>query len=66
MIVDQKLNKKIVGIYLIDGLIDGAQLATASKPNWVRRTLTLMFLGWKWVSIEYVKSKRQKNKNGLY
>jgi hypothetical protein len=28
MIVDQKLNKQFVGVYLIDGIVDGTQLAT--------------------------------------
>jgi len=32
MIVDQKLNKQFVGVYLIDGGIDGTQLATTVKP----------------------------------
>jgi len=33
MIVDQKLNKGFMGVYLIDGSIDGTQLATTIKPN---------------------------------
>jgi len=57
MIVDQKLNKQFVGIYLIDGDKEGTQLATASKPNWFRRTCTRLFLGWKWISIKTLKDK---------
>jgi len=56
MIVDQKLNKRFVGIYLIDnGTIDGTQLATTTKPNWFRMLTTRWFLGWKWISIEEFK-----------
>jgi hypothetical protein len=55
MIVDQKLNKQFVGVYLIDGCIDGTQLATVSKPNWFRRIITKWFLGWKWISIQKLK-----------
>ena len=55
MIVDQKLNKQFVGVYLIDGSVDGTQLATTVRPNWFRRLATKMFLGWKWVSIPQLK-----------
>lgn len=57
MIVDQKLNKPFVGVYLIDGGKDGTQLATTSKPNWFRRFFTRLFLGWKWINIKKLKSK---------
>lgn len=57
MIVDQKLNKPFVGVYLIDGNKDGTQLATTSKPNWFRRTCTKLFLGWKWIDIKKLKTK---------
>jgi hypothetical protein len=59
MIVDQKLNKQFIGIYLIDGEIDGTQLATSIKPNWFRRLTTRMFLGWKWISIAELKSLKE-------
>jgi hypothetical protein len=55
MIVDQKLNKPLAGVYLMDKDIDGAQLATTLKPNWFRRKCTKLFLGWKWVSIKQLK-----------
>jgi len=55
MIVDQKLNKQFVGVYLIDGDIDGTQLATTVKPNWFRILTTRLFLGWKWISIKKLK-----------
>ena len=55
MIVDQKLNKQFVGVYLIDGEIDGTQLATTSKPNWFRIFATRLFLGWRWISIKKLK-----------
>ena len=41
MIVDQKLNRQFVGVYLIDGDKEGTQLATTSKPNWFRNGLVL-------------------------
>lgn len=55
MIVDQKLNKQFVGVYLIDGSIDGTQLATTSKPNWFRKIMTRLFVGWRWISIKKLK-----------
>ena len=55
MIVDQKINKKFVGGYLIDGGKDGIQLATTSKPNGFRRVCTRLLLGWKWISIAKLK-----------
>lgn len=55
MIVDQKLNKQFVGVYLIDGDKEGTQLATTSKPNWFRRVFTRLFVGWKWISIKELK-----------
>ena len=59
MIVDQKLNKQFVGVYLIDGDIDGTQLATTVKPNWFRRLTTNWFLGWKWISITKLKALQE-------
>jgi hypothetical protein len=57
MIVDQKLKKKIEGVYLVDGVFDGAQIATSSKPNVFRRFFTWLFLGWKWKSIKEIKNQ---------
>ena len=59
MIVDQKLNKQFVGVYLIDGAVDGTQLATTVKPNWFRILMTNWFLGWKWMCIKELKSKQE-------
>lgn len=56
MIVDQKVNKQFVGAYLIDGDINGIQLATCNKPNWFRRLMTRWFIGWKWVSVKQLKA----------
>lgn len=58
MIVDQKLNKQFVGVYLIDGTIDGTQLATSVKPNGFRRAMTKLFVGWKWISIRKLKEEK--------
>jgi len=60
MIVDQKLNKQFVGVYLIDGEVDGTQLATTVKPSWFKILMTKWFLGWKLVSIKELKSKQVK------
>jgi hypothetical protein len=62
MIVDQKLNKQFVGVYLIDGEIDGTQLATTSKPNWFRRVMTYLLIGWEWISISELKVKQEELK----
>jgi hypothetical protein len=56
MIVDQKLNKQIVGVYLIDGCIDGTQLATTTKPSWFKKFITKLLLGWIWISIKELKT----------
>ena len=63
MIVDQKLNKQFLGVYLIDGGADGTTLATTSKPNWFRRVMTRLFVGWRWVSILKLKALQQKIKD---
>jgi hypothetical protein len=55
MIVDQKLNRQFVGVYLVEG----TQLATTIKPNWFRRIATRLFIGWKWVSIKQLKTKQE-------
>jgi hypothetical protein len=57
MIIDQKLNKPFVGVYLIDGKKEGTQLVTTSKPNWFRRLCMKLFLGWKWIDIKKLKMK---------
>jgi len=55
MIVDQKINKQFLGVYLIDGDKEGTKLATSVKPNWFRKTCTFLFLGWKWIDIKELK-----------
>jgi hypothetical protein len=57
MIVDQKLKKKIEGVYFVDGTFDGVQIATSVKPNGFRRFFTWLFLGWKWKSIKEIKNQ---------
>lgn len=60
MIVDQKLNKGFAGVYLIDGDLDGTQLATTVKPNWFRRVMTRLFVGWKWISVKKLKEMQKE------
>jgi len=55
MIVDQKLNRPFIGVYLVDGDKEGTQLGTTSRPNWFRRLFTWLFLGWRWISIKKLK-----------
>ena len=55
MIVDQKINKQFVGVFLIDGDVDGIQLATTKKPNKFRIFMIRLFLGWKWINIKKLK-----------
>ena len=60
MIVDQKLNKQFVGVYLIDnGDLDGTELATTVKPNWFRILMTKWLLGWKWISVTNLKTQQE-------
>jgi len=56
MIVDQRINKQFAGIYLIDGNIDGTQLATTVEPNWLRKLMINWLLGWKWISIKNIRT----------
>jgi hypothetical protein len=56
MIVDQKINKPFVGVYLIDGDKNGTQLATTIKPSKFKRILTKWFIGWKWIDINELKN----------
>lgn len=62
MIVDQKLNKQFVGVYLIDGDIEGTQLATTVKPSGFRILMTKWLLGWKWVSIKKLKALQETSR----
>jgi len=60
MIVDQKLNKQFVGVYLIDnGDLDGTELATTVKPNWFRMLMIKWLLGWKWISVTNLKAQQE-------
>lgn len=56
MIVDQKVNKQFLGVYLIDGYKEGTQIATSIKPNWFKRLMSSWLLGWKWISIKELKT----------
>lgn len=58
MIVDQKVNGSFVGVYLIDGEIDGVQLATTKKPTKLKVRLVKWLLGWEWISIKKLKEKQ--------
>lgn len=58
MIVDQKLNKQFIGVYLIDGDITGTQLGTTIKPSKIRIFLTKLILGWKWISVQDLKANK--------
>jgi hypothetical protein len=63
MIVDQKLNKQFLGVYLIDnGDLNGTQLATTVKPNWFRILMTKWLLGWKWINIRELKTTQAATK----
>jgi len=64
MIVDQKNNKQFVGVYLIDGELNGTQLAMSTRPNLFRRIMTRLVLGWKWVSIKDLKSVKTNKEDG--
>jgi hypothetical protein len=63
MIVDQKINKQFVGVYLIDnGDLDGTQLATTTKPTRFKIIMTKWILGWKWMSILELKEAQERIK----
>lgn len=59
MITDQKVNNKIVGVYVIGNDVETCvKIATTVKPNFFRRLFTWVFLGWKWITIEKMKEKK--------
>lgn len=59
MITDQKVNNKIVGVYVIGNDVEtSVKIATTVKPNLFRRLFTWVFLGWKWITIEKMKEKK--------
>ena len=59
MITDNKINKSFVGAFLIDGCLDGVQLAVTKKPNALRRFFFRVVLGWKWASLKDLKKKME-------
>jgi len=50
MITDQKINKQIVGVFLLDGVTDGVQIGLTKKPNLFRIFIFKIFLGVKWIN----------------
>jgi hypothetical protein len=62
MITDQKVNGKYVGVYVIGDIETGVQFATTHKPNWFHRFFTRLFIGWKWMTIEALKTKKELKK----
>ncbi len=63
MIVDQKINKQFVGVYLIDnGDINGTQLATTIKPSFIRIFITKWLIGWTWMSIQDLRITQERMK----
>ena len=52
MIVDKKVMKGIKGVYLIDGVIDGPQLAVTKTPSKIRKFLIKLFLGWGFATVQ--------------
>lgn len=63
MILDQKLNRQLIGVYLIDGDVDGTKFAISSKPNWFRRMMVRLLLGWRWMDIKKLKVKQEELKS---
>jgi hypothetical protein len=65
MIVDQKVNKQYVGVYLIDRTIEGPQFPTITKPNGFKKLMTNLIIGWKWITIPKLKeleaAKKKEN-----
>lgn len=57
MIVDQKISKKIVGVFLLDKEIDGSKLALTKEPSKLNKFFIRLFFGWKWIPIKNIKKK---------
>jgi hypothetical protein len=58
MIKDQKLNKSLSGVYLLDGTLDGTQLGVNRTPTKFQRFCMKLFLGWKWASVKEMKRNK--------
>lgn len=58
MIKDQKMNKGIKGVYLLDGVLDGPQLAVSKAPNKFRKFLTKLILGWGFATVQELKENK--------
>lgn len=62
MIVDQKSSKNIVGVYLLEGTVEGSKLGLSSVPSKARRLFAKLNLGWIWMSIKELKEAESKLK----
>lgn len=60
MLIDQKIKKSFIGVYLIDNSPTGVALATTKKPNWFRKIFIKIFLGWEYLSISEYKKITKK------
>jgi hypothetical protein len=58
MIKDQKMNKGIKGAYLLDGVLDGTQLAVSKVPSKFQRFLIKKILGWGFATIDVLAKKK--------
>ena len=58
MIVDGKMNKGIKGVYLLDGVLDGAQIAVSKKPTKFKLFLIKLVLGWGFATVEELTKKK--------
>lgn len=58
MIKDQKATGGIKGVYLLDGEINGTQIAVSKSPNKFRRFLIKLFFGWGFATIDELTTKK--------
>jgi hypothetical protein len=59
MITDRTNNKSIVGVYLLDGCVDGIRLGVTRQPTRFQRFCARIFLGWKWATLKELKDKEE-------
>ena len=60
MLVDQKVNKAFLGVYLIDGDFENGTIETTKEPSKFKKHIMKWFLKWKWVSVKELKEKTSK------
>ena len=60
MISDKLKNKGFAGVLLIDGVVDGTQLAVSREPTKMQKFFFRKLFGWGWMSIKDLTKTKKK------